>query len=243
MGKKPPVHECALCQKQAKLRHSHIIPEFQYRPLYDPLHRYNVISTKAGTRPRLAQKGAREYLLCHDCEQRFSKWEMHAKEVIFGAKLKLKDNTSIGQRLEGLDYKSYRLYLLSVIWRMGIAKQQMFENVVLGEHEAKLREMLIGENPGEPHQYACFLTVVTLNGTFRADWILQPDIYDDSGIEYCRCVINGVLYVFRLSTEPWDIPEEFAVAKAGTLFLAIKDASEVPFINDALRQQHDNMRK
>jgi len=243
MGKKAPFHECALCGVRAKLRHSHIIPEFQYLPLYDPKHRYRVISTKAGTGPRMEQKGAREYLLCHDCEQRFSKWEGYAKKVIFGTELRPQEMTPVGRRMEGLDYKTYRLFLLSLLWRMGVSRQQMFENVILGDHEPKLRAMLLAENPGEPHEYACFLTIVTLNRQFRSDWILQPDLYEDEEVTFCRIVANGVLYVFRLSTAPWTIPEELMVARSGSLVIDKKDASEVPFVYEALREQHVNLNR
>lgn len=37
---------CKLCKKEKELRKSHIIPEFFYKLLYDPFHRFNLISSK-----------------------------------------------------------------------------------------------------------------------------------------------------------------------------------------------------
>jgi hypothetical protein len=242
MARKPPFHECALCQVPAKLRHSHIIPEFLFQPLYDPLHRYHVMSTHAGPLRKMEQKGAREYLLCHDCEQRFSKWEAYAKGAIFGKRLTLKESTPLGQRMQGLEYAPYRLFLLSLLWRMGVSEKiSMFAGIELHEHEPKLRQMLLSEDPGEPHEYACVLTVLTFDGRHHADWILQPDMYEDGGIKWCRAIINGVLYVFRLSAEPWNIPEEHHISRAGEVLLAIKDVRDVPFVADILQRQQLRM--
>ncbi len=59
---------CRLCGKTRKLRRSHILPEFLYRPLYDGKHRYFVVSAATDSNFSL-QSGLTERLLCGDCEQ------------------------------------------------------------------------------------------------------------------------------------------------------------------------------
>lgn len=48
--------ECALCRNNAELRNSHIAPEFLYAPLYDEIHRVQVIQSKPLRIPTI-QKG------------------------------------------------------------------------------------------------------------------------------------------------------------------------------------------
>src|SRR5438034_9908437 len=74
---------CALCHQNKPLRQSHIVPEFMYKPMYDPLHRFEGLSLDVSEPPQIHQKGLREELLCQDCEQRFSRFEHHAAERFY----------------------------------------------------------------------------------------------------------------------------------------------------------------
>jgi hypothetical protein len=74
---------CKLCHSEAELQNSHVISEFQYKPLYDAKHRFHVISINPEQKERFEQKGFREKLLCLPCETKLSRWEAYAKKVIF----------------------------------------------------------------------------------------------------------------------------------------------------------------
>ena len=55
---------CRLCLVESELQDSHIISEFQYKPLYDEKHRFFVISSDPRKNDFYEQKGFREKLLC-----------------------------------------------------------------------------------------------------------------------------------------------------------------------------------
>ena len=57
---------CRLCGERRKLCLSHIVPEFCFKPLYDP--KYVLIRQTADGRSSKLQKGLRERLLCEMCE-------------------------------------------------------------------------------------------------------------------------------------------------------------------------------
>ena len=75
---------CKLCLKERNLCNSHIIPEFMYKPLYDTLHRYHMISFESDEKNKYLRKGIREPLLCFDCEQHISKLETYSRNVFTG---------------------------------------------------------------------------------------------------------------------------------------------------------------
>src|SRR5688572_9488357 len=61
--------KCKLCQRDADLRQSHIIPEFCYAQTYDQVGsgRARMLSSDT-SRTKLLQKGLRDRLLCDVCE-------------------------------------------------------------------------------------------------------------------------------------------------------------------------------
>ena len=51
-----------------------------------------------------------------------------------------------------------KLFLMSLLWRAGVAKGDFFRCVKLGPHQERLREMLHAEDPSEPDEYGCLIT-------------------------------------------------------------------------------------
>ena len=134
---------CKLCLKQKKLQKSHIIPEFFYQPLYDNLHKFNVITTSSKEKNKPEQKGIRERLLCYDCEQLLSPNEDYVRRVIYGGteiKISRDGNNVI---IWNTDYIKFKLSQLSLLWRSSVSKLKYFSNISLGPHEEKIRQMLI----------------------------------------------------------------------------------------------------
>ncbi len=60
-------------------------------------------------------------------------------------------------RITGINYKSFKLLLLSILWRSGIAEGRVFSQVTLGPHAERLRCMLKASDPGAQLDYPCML--------------------------------------------------------------------------------------
>ena len=72
---------CKFCNKDKELRESHIIPKFVFRWLKKTGGEYFRKAENPNKRP---QDGYKPRLLCHQCEQTFSKWEdRFAKEIFY----------------------------------------------------------------------------------------------------------------------------------------------------------------
>ncbi len=222
---------CQLCHQESALRNSHIIPEFQYKPLYDNKHRFYVISTDPNQKQKFEQKGFREELLCDTCEGVFSRWEGYAKKVIFDDTVYLVERTDHYMRLGGIDYLPFKLYLMSLIWRMGISTLEIFSAVKLGPHQERLRLMLLAGDPGPPDLYPTVLTGLLLEGEYQPDWILPPDKLKMDGHHTYRTVISGILFTFFITSRPFEFDmSQAAINTEGNFLMDAEDVRNIPFL-------------
>jgi len=220
---------CAFCQQVRPLRNSHIIPEFMYRTLYDDKHRFN--SYGGGGKPVVVkeQKGTRERLLCNDCEQKFCGYEQVASDffqgalkafdhsgpkLAFGKGLKFSKVLVTGEtaaltssqvptliNVEGVDYKRLKLFLLSLLWRMGASDLYPFRVVELGPHLERLRTMLLTDDPGKPGQYSCQMWLIEAFGRLLTDWQSEPRKFRYQGKTFYRLFTTGFRLEFCVSNQ------------------------------------------
>lgn len=231
---------CRLCLKESELRNSHILPEFLYENLYDELHRTMLVSS--GEKEKLIQKGVREYLLCQQCETKLSRYEGYATTVI--QDIPTFEGHSSGNFIfsNNIDYRLFKLFQLSILWRGSVSKNQMFANVNLGKHhEEKVRVMLDLETPGRASDYGCF--IVRIPDPKKIHRIIMPPMPEKLfGHNGYRFMIGGLFWYFVVTghsiqetvesmflqelgvltvwTAPWDENEVYA--NIGKLFRSKK---------------------
>lgn len=165
------IRVCRLCLQPNDLLDSHIIPEFMYKPLYDGKHRMIPIAERAGQlqRQKPLQKGVRELLLCLQCERRLntcfeqpnvSLWRSMVEQQPVGNisinRLEIAEGVTALQ-FQGFDYHSFKLLLLSVLWRASVATHADYAAVELGPHENTIRAMLYEQNSGSCADYPCLV--------------------------------------------------------------------------------------
>lgn len=228
---------CALCNHDTELRRSHVLPKFAQRRLKAQGARIMRRDSKTD-RAMPVQDFAFEPLLCHACEQSFSRWEDHAARTFNRDRFSdLPRSPTAAYVVTGLDYRMLKLYLLSVLWRMSVARSPAFRAVDLGPHEGTIGAMLRQGIPGSPTDYGCILTVVTDNGhrvpvTRPAD----RDRHDPLTVLY-RLLLDGYLLT-------WSVGRSDASARChlrdlflqadGSWQVMARDFREIPFIREAI---------
>lgn len=194
---------CRLCLKERELKNSHIIPEFFYQPLYDEKHRFHVLSTKR-ERPRpMEQAGARERLLCIDCETKLSRWETYAANVFANIVITNQD-TKPFITVDRIDYRKFKLFELSILWRVSVASHSLFRKVDLGSHEEKMRYSLHEENAPQADYYGSIKFALMGNGGARLlnSFIYQAEYRCIGGHRAVRLIFGGYMWLFFMNSCP-----------------------------------------
>jgi len=209
---------CRLCNKNIPLRESHIFSEWLYRPLYDDNHQFFVLSTDENKRRGTRPKGIYERLLCHDCELRFSRWEGYARNVFFELPLKvIEDNRAVV--FSGLNYDSFKLFQMSLIWRASIARRPEVHRIDLGPHSKKIRKMLYEERSGEVYEYGSILMLPLLSQKLMQQFVYPPERLPTKidGHTAYRAFFGGLFWVFIVSNHSSRVPHEVFLSKNGNL--------------------------
>jgi len=195
---------CALCRKPSKLRRSHIVPEFLYKPLYDSKHRLNILSTGKPPKRPFEQKGVREQLLCDRCEAQFSIYENYARGVLFGGK-EIEVSMASPKGFEfRVDYRKFKLFELSILWRVGITSTQAFNNIDLGDNAELLREMLIEEQPGTTDQFGCILIWPISHRNIVDQLVMSMGMTEIESTRCVRMIMGGLCWFYFLSKQAID---------------------------------------
>jgi hypothetical protein len=203
-----------------------------HQDMYDPKHRFFGLSSDASKKEKTFQKGLRESLLCDDCEQQFGLYERYASGVFYGC-------PSIGMRrdknvlfLTGLQYPSLKLFLLSLLWRMGITSLEYLKGLDLGAYEPRLREMLRSEQASDFLTYPCLLATIMHEGKHIPDLIVPPAQGLLDGQQIWTFVAAGFVFSFFCSNRPPPVGFHPAFLKPdGTMCINVAEMRDIPFLH------------
>ena len=208
---------CALCQEEAPLVRSHIVPEFLYRPHYDEKHRA-LLFDKRDAPYTLVQKGLRDRLLCEECEARLQVFEDYFARYWFKQKPLPARVDAPEVDLSGIDYTQFKLFLLSIVWRASVSDTA--PAMSLGPHEERMRSMLINVDPGPRGLYPIFAGVVVDEEGHPWDGaILTPLRVRVKAHWACRMVFGCVAWTVLTSRHQTLPFEEHFLSESGDLRL------------------------
>lgn len=227
----PTIGTCALCKNPASaLQGSHIVPEFFYKRVYTKSHKFTAISLNEDERLAIEQKGYREDLLCQDCETKLSKWETVLSQFVTAVVSDNYTNFSTTRDgpvtvVDGVNYSSVKMAVLSIFWRMSISKLTLFSNVHLGPYEETFRRLLDTEQVPSTTEFPLWIAKATLDGKFLPG-ILFPMSRGKYGLHWSMqsVVLNGILFDCLMTQKP-NVPEEFekrSLQSNGRAFILIQ---------------------
>lgn len=146
---------CRLCTLEKKLvKKSHIYPEFLYKDLYDKNHKIIKFSTDEITRknPKISRPSTGVYdgkILCSDCENKIlsGNYESYVANLILLNNKNIKcTNGKSGEieiiKIENLDYKRFKNFFLSILFKCDICSFEEFDDVKLGPYNEIIRKIV-----------------------------------------------------------------------------------------------------
>lgn len=244
---------CKLCLEPRALRNSHIFTEYIYRPLYDPIHRMTRVAEREGqmvpdTPP--PQQGAREKLLCGGCEQFLNRsyeqpsrrlWRAMVAQQPVGriqVRRELIGDEVMALRFRGFNADRFKLFLLTQLWRAGVATIEEFSAVDLGPHERTIRDMLLHQNPGAATDFPCRIAVLTEPGF----GLMRTPVRTSIDADTCyKALLPGVLleFIAARGTRPCVT----GIQPDGSLLTPLVRRRDAPFVREAGRQLVEAVKK
>ncbi len=195
--------KCKLCHQEKTLLKSHIFPEFLYKPMYDKNHQYLVISSDDTKKIKKVRKGIYELLFCENCEKKIEEYEDYSAKVFFaesGLNIGINKDEK-GFIFSGLDYRKFKLFQVSLLWRSSISTRPEMHHTDLGPHAEKMRLMILNDDPGEPYEYGAGIFFVPVYSTELEAFIYPPEEIPRKieGHRWYRAIFNGLLWLFIVS--------------------------------------------
>ena len=195
---------------------------------------------------RIHQKGLRDHnILCQKCDNDIlgSKLEKYGYHCLSGGisphyeKLKITKGISPDGIesiiFQNIEYKSFKLFLLSILWRSSITKLDEFIDVNLGPHEEIIRKMVLYDNACDEHDYPITIIKADINSRIPINFIATPRKIKFEGNVSYLFFINEAFYLFNISKyNPHSIFGKGTVKKTNTIEIPILKG---PILDDFLK--------
>jgi hypothetical protein len=230
---------CKLCLQAKELVHSHILSEFLYEPTYDDAHKFISVSSHPWQKTKPFEKGLREYLLCKDCEGQLARYEAYAARILRSAGNHRTRNSRIIE-IPSFDYRNFKLFGISLIWRCHISQLHMFRAVRLGLHAETIRNMLAGEDAGDPLEFP--FALIKIEGTEHTDRIIMaPGLSRFQGHNAYFFMAYGYEWIFVVSRHSHTLPRDYPfVGLKKELVILVENLSKQDFLQ-RMRKRMSNL--
>ncbi|MDX5346877.1 MAG: hypothetical protein LPJ89_11290 [Hymenobacteraceae bacterium] len=182
-----------------------------YKKLFSDEQKIAYVSDDFKSRSKLIHTGIYDsYILCHRCDNELiSSWETYASKLLYNGNFKKEEQIHVENRVghDGLEYvnvknvnyKKFKLFLLSILWRAHVSKHPFFSEVNLGSSEQKLKRMLLEEKPGRECDFEIILIYPKTSSDIPDYIIAKPRIIRKNGNTFYVFVISEVIYLFNIS--------------------------------------------
>lgn len=187
---------CRLCLRNGDLCKSHIFPEFMYVHCYDSSHTYIEFNADKRKYNKKRRKGIYERLLCKKCEEIIQRYEDYAKSLLY---LDVKPRISATKKPysnECYDYRLFKLFVLSLLWRASISTLDAFKLVSLGKYEEELRQVLINGLETKVENFPICMYQTHINGKFSDGVFMEmyPSKSKHDGKTIYQFVADGIFF-------------------------------------------------
>jgi len=225
---------CKLCLKNKTIKKSHIIPNSFFKFIKQDSGKNNgkyIRISKDNT--NWDQGSFYEFMLCGDCESKFSaNFEEYVADIFIrnpkvkGVKV---SKTDTYVKFSNLDYKKIKLFQLSLLWRASISNNDFYKYVNLSKSkEEVLRNILYNLTTVPSNFYPCtferLLSDIGIEIANKRDiasskkLIINPKTTETPIASFITFVLGGFSIRMYLSIEPiCSLPAERILNETGEL--------------------------
>lgn len=220
---------CKLCGEQKKLIKAHIIPKQFYRRIISKGAKPHLLKYEIDdiTNESITQNGIHQAdLLCADCDNLIGHYDKYAYEILT-RQIDEKKLQSVGRGLQvyeigEIQIDVFRLFLVSLVWRAGIARDQMFQLVKLGPYEERFRQILLG-NKTELLDHITAVIILYRPPKYP-DIMWSPFCSKMDGINIATFYLPPWKIWLKLDRRPFGHPfDKFALRSGKPVFATVQD--------------------
>lgn len=219
---------CKFCGTNEKLVKAHIIPRSLYgfpnEPGYAP---FLIITNVKGHFKSKSPNGIYDSaLVCKGCEELFNEGDKYAYKVFIKQRdlwrKVLRHGLAIHIPPSDFDYRKFKLFILSLLWRASETSQPFFGKIKLEQHTPIIRKMIEEGSIGSPDDYSINLAV--FDSRMSKSMLLDPDRTRFSGINYVRFYLAGFMVVVKVDKRRAPSPlRELQASPESGLIAVIRD--------------------
>ncbi len=240
---------CALCHERKPLRRSHIIPNAAFRRIKQAQNSGQLIQMddSEDAPVRRSQDTWPEHLLCADCERVIGLYENYGLELLRARNGSSMQDHAGGVTFRAHEYRRFKLFLTSILWRAAVSNQEVFAKVILPERcEEEARASLLAAKPLSALHLGCQMhrlvdTKATPEYGFDLDSLSQvvispiPRLHDGRKYHTFLFLIEGFLLEYFVRAVPFKQAGHRGVHRdSPTLFVPNKCIFDVPEVIDLL---------
>lgn len=232
---------CRLCGEVRVLKRSHIIPELLWSPVYDPDTKKAVSARFDLPYDRSIGRGIREHLLCGECETRLGQHEDYFAKLWYGEApfpATLRDGVR-----RNVNYTSFKLFHLAILWRAHVSSLPEFARVKLGPDAEPIRKALLSgvAPPEDIYPIASQAVVNTNDDSVLHGFLALPVPFQlDRGEVYAPIYAGCLWYV---GVTPGVLAEnETRLRSNGNLIIPTVSLGRFPRIPEIMFRNRDKKR-
>lgn len=200
--------KCRLClQEKELIGTSHIIPNFMYKELFDKNRKIVETNLFNFNEAKYRPTGIYDkHILCKECDTKLiGGLESYAARVLYDrGKFEVEreeDDSIVNLMLKGINYKKFKLFLVSILWRASISEQALFKEIKLGtRYEETARKMIYEDSPGNREDFSTCILGLESSENLVIKAIVAPRRMKADGNTSYMFYINGLFYWFNVSS-------------------------------------------
>jgi len=229
------------------LRKSHVIPNWMYFGLFDEKHKVAKAPLEDDSKIVFYPTGLYDSnILCESCDNvLLSNLENYGKSILYGDKgfidfFKAENiRTTEGLKsavVKGIEYNKFKLFLLSILFKMHLSKLDFFSEVDLGnKHAEKIRQKLLHADFIEEDEYEVAIISIDKLEDLITNMILNPKKIKQSLNTYYITLINGLYFMYNISpTNKQNLITKSSVRVDGTLLVPLLEGDTARLFYDSL---------
>lgn len=113
-------------------------------------------------------------------------------------------NQLIGKYIEEYDYTKFKLFCLSMLWRMSVSKLPELEGVSLGPHENIIKNMILNNDAKEPEAYSVNMFYFFEN--YTKGLLLYPVKENFEGVNVYRLQFSNFMALIKVDSQKTSKP-------------------------------------